>query len=547
MTPGLLVSRHEKLKLAKSLKTKPTPEKKAFFVRYRNIYNKLIRRSKRLYFFDKFEKNAKNCKKTWETLNEALNKKKGRSKVESLLINEEKIFDQSKIANEFNDYFATIGNVTAETVNFTNHSFREFLEPPCENSFFMSHIFEADIIDALQELEDKKSTDINDISINFLKKIQFQIARPLHLIFNLSIEKGIFPKGLKISKTVPVFKKSGSSEEMKNYRPISMINAFSKILEKIIAKRLLKFLCTNDSFFKDQFGFLEGRSTEHAVLKVLNFITNSLNDDDFCLSLYLDIRKAFDTINHSILLSKMENLGIRGIMNDWFSSYLAERSQKVKVDDSWSENVSNINISVLQGSILGVLLFLIFINDIWRSCAMSMILFADDSTGLLRASSVKELESKANKEIKKLAVWFRANKLALSFNKCNYIIFSPFPKRHQPIEITIKIDDNDEGQGDPEKIIPINRVSRFSDEKSVRLLGIYIDEDLNFIAQADQLISKLSSTLFLLNQLKHFLPIRILKLIYFAHFHSYLNYCSHYLPMLPSKTFHRIRVLQKKQ
>ena len=242
----------------------------------------------------------------------------------------------------------------------------------------------------------------------------------------MTLKKGIFPDLLKTSKVIPIFK-SGSPLDANNYRDIAIIDSFSNIFEKLTCRRLLTFLYSNDFFDDNQFGFLKDRSTNHAIVKMINFISNSINRGDHVVGIFLDAMKAFNSVNHEILFGKLENAGIRGIALDWFKSYLSGRNQKVKVGEFWS-NLENINISILQGSILGVILFIVFINDLSRATDNALaVLFADDDSSFIAHNNLNELNRIANIELSKICTWFSANKLALHPMKSKCILFkSPY-------------------------------------------------------------------------------------------------------------------------
>jgi len=547
MTPGLLVSRKRNLKLYKISKSKPTPENIKKYQIYRSTYNKTCRKSKQMYFEKKIYNSKGNSKKIWDTLGEAMNNKKsGTSSVDSLLINDEICSDEILIANAFNDFFSQIGSKVSDSVPPTNSNYWDFLPPRCSNTFFIDPVVPSDIASTISQLEKKSSKDINGISINFLCTISFQICVPLAHIFNLSVQNGIFPDNMKTSRTIPVFKKSGSPLEMNNYRPIAIINAFSKIFEKIISKRLVSFLTQNNFFFQEQFGFLQGRSTNHAVMKILNIITSALNEGKYSILVLLDVQKAFDSVKHSILLYKLENAGIRGVVLDWFKSYLSNRKQKVQVGSKISENTSNLNIGVIQGSILGVILFLISINDI-SNCSefLRSVLFADDISSILSDSNFNNLVSSVNTELIKLSSWYRANGLSVHPKKSKFIIFKP-TNFHLPEEINIFFNNNDPGETDSSKISKIQRISDTSEEKSVRVLGVLLDEKLKLRSHVNSICSKISRSIYCLSQVKNLLDMSCLKLIYFAHIHSHLNYCSNIFSLLSKKDLIRVQTLQKK-
>ncbi len=225
-------------------------------------------------------------------------------------------------------------------------------------------------------------------------------------IFNLSIQQGIFPTKLKVSRTVPIFK-AGDPLLCDNYRPISLVKSISKVLEKIISIHLVNHLEINKLIHPHQYGFQQGKSTEHNLLHVINHVGNALNDGNYCLGVFLDLKKAFDVCNNRILLSKMEKYGIVGTELAWFKSYLSDRSQVVDINGTHS-TPRNIDISVIQGSILGPILFLIYINDLPNATNLATFMFADDTSTLKSMKNLNDLIIFVNNELKKMATWFRS-------------------------------------------------------------------------------------------------------------------------------------------
>ena len=270
--------------------------------------------------------------------------------------------------------------------------------PNNENVFSLNNslVTISEILEATKALQDKKNPDHNGISSNFIKKIIFNIAHPLHHIFRLSFEHGMVPTQLKIAKVVPIFK-SGDRCNMDNYWPISLLSCFSKILEKIVSLRLSSFLATCNILSDWQFGFRAHHSTIHPMIHLTNFLTNSINEKKHSLAIFCDLRKAFDCCDHSILLAKLHKYGIGGAELSWFESYLSDRKQFVTVNGKNSKLI-NVLLGVPQGSILGPLLFLLYINDLPLASNLFTLLFADDTTLLASADSVESLNLFVNTE-----------------------------------------------------------------------------------------------------------------------------------------------------
>ena len=232
----------------------------------------------------------------------------------------------------------------------------------------------------LKNFKPKNSCDLQGISTKMVQLIGIEISLPLAHIFNLSLTSGIFPSKLKECRVIPIFK-AGDIRESDNYCPISLLSSISKVLEKIVAEKLVGHLTTNDLLYTHQYGFLPKKSTEHNLLHIVNYVTRALNDGEFCVGIFLDLKKAFDVCSHSILLKKLDKMGIRGTAHTWFKNYLSGRSQKVEINGSLS-GALELDISVIQGSILGPILFLCYINDFWSATSLFSVLFADDTTCL---------------------------------------------------------------------------------------------------------------------------------------------------------------------
>ena len=248
-------------------------------------------------------------------------------------------------------------------------------------SFYINPTTETEIISLIKLLKNG-SSGYDSISATAVKNTATAFITPLTHIMNLSLSSAIFPEELKIARVIPLFK-SGYAMLFCNYRPVSVLPLFSKILERLMYNRLISFINKHNLLFNFQFGFREGHSTNLALIYLVDKISNSLDMGEYVLGLFLDFTKAFDTVNHDIFLQKLEHLGIRGISLNWFKSYLSNRSQYVDYSGISSE-LQYIRCGVPQGSILGPLLFLLYINDLSRvSSLLFSMLFADDSNMFL--------------------------------------------------------------------------------------------------------------------------------------------------------------------
>ena len=256
--------------------------------------------------------------------------------------------------------------------------------------------------------------DCDDTSMWVLSRIAPQVVKPLVHIFNLSFSTGIFPSEMKIAKVIPLFK-NGNKSDFSNYRPISLLSEFSKILEKLFNERLQQFLNTNNILSNSQYGFRAHMSTVHAALELTESISDSIDSKQHCAGVFIDLKKAFDTVNHKLLVEKLSFYGVRGIANTWLENYLMNRKQYVVVDHQAS-SMQFIKCSVPEGSVLGpVVLFLLFINDLCNvSNLLKFVLFADDTNIFGSNENVEVLQDTLNRELANLFVWFSINKLSLN-------------------------------------------------------------------------------------------------------------------------------------
>ena len=553
MTKGLLISRKTKLNLLKSSLIEPTELNKVKYKRYRNVYNTLLRASKKIHIDSKLKRDSKNPKKIWDTLRELTTGKSCNQTINKINSqNNELLTDPKQIAEEFNKFFVDAGHKVASFIQPVQKdpiAYLSEINSPSPPEMHLNEISQGEFINIVEQMEPKSSQDLNGVSTKIIKYLRYELATPLVYLFNLSIRNGIFPAKLKASRTVPVFK-SGDPLSCDNYRPISLLSSISKILEKFVANQLVNHLEFNKLLYKHQYGFQRNKSTVHNLLHLTNFVSKELNEKKFVIGIFLDLKKAFDVVNHSILIKKLKHLGLNNKVLEWFTSYLNGRSQCVDINGHISTEKS-INISVLQGSILGPLLFICFINDLPTVTNLLTLLFADDTAGLKSGFNLQELIAEVNIEINKLANWFRSNKMAVNVSKTKYIIFKP---KGVKVEVDqnngIVYDENEIGQPkDKTKITPLIRIHDKSVElcnRTYKLLGLYLDEHLSFDHHCDYIRSKISQSNFIISRAKHFLPQKCLVTLYYALVHPHLLYCLPVYSCTSSKNINKLELIQKK-
>ena len=427
------------------------------------------------------------------------------------------------MANCFNSFFTEVSSKIVDEIHPSDlspdNSFR--FDAP-HFSLSNNPVTCTEIIETIQSLQPKKTLDLNGISVWLLQKVVNAIATPLQHIFVQSFSKGIVPQQLKIAKVVPIFK-SGKKDCMDNYRPISLLSSFSKIIEKIVATRLTNFLDSNNLISNCQYGFRKNHSTLHPLVHFLNDVSCALDRKEHTVAIFCDLRKAFDTVSHCILLSKLKKLGVRNVELQWFKNYLSNRKQLVHVNGE-NSSLLDILIGVPQGSILGPLLFLIYINDLPNCSSLLALLFADDTTLYLSDSNLNNLIERVNCEFKKVVDNFRLLKLALHPSKTKFILFTNSnDARASNVSISLNFNNDTEAQ-DQNLISTLVRVTTESEIPAIKFLGIFIDPLLSFKYHINTIVSKVSKSLYFLRATKNVLTPAALKSVYYALVHSHFIY-----------------------
>ena len=537
MTKALLVSRKNKSKLAAKKIKNPSESNIANFKRYRTLYRSLLRKSKCRYYEEKFKEYAKCTKKTWSTINEIIGSKKTTDfTMPSIFTENGKTFVGTQdICEGFNNYFSTVGSKLADKIENSNESYNDYLPPPQTQNFIFPNITLDLIQNTLKEMKSKKSFGKDNISTFLLKEIMNIIVIPVEFLFNISLRTGYIPPSYKCAKIVPIFK-GGNKSEFCNYRPISLLSSFGKLLEKIIAKQMLRYCKKFDILYKHQYGFRPNYNTSQALIHLLDKIYNGFNNEvpEFTLGVFLDLKKAFDTTNHEILLKKLSNYGFNGEAQTWFRNYLYDRTQYVSINNI-NSSIRPITCGVPQGSVLGPILFLLYINDMPQSTSLFTSLYADDTGLFLTNQSLSLLLRNTNKELEKVSKWFNANKLTLNTTKTRYMIF-----KQKNMKIDFSLCDLRIGER------KIERVGSGCSEEYFKFVGVKLDENLSWNYHINHLCKKIASSNFALNAAKNFLPKNIRKLVYNSLIRSHIEYCIVAYGSIEGKCMNQLFKLQKR-
>ena len=529
MSPALLKACRNKNKLYKHYLNTRNNIALNKYKTYKNKLTNILRKCEKQYYVNLLDLHKSNLRETWKIIKGVLNNHTTNHTNIPLRINGILVDNPVDKANEFNKYFTSIGPTLAATIPTTNHSHAKYLTNPNPNSLFLSPVTTTEVNDIILNLKNTSPLDHRELPIEIIKKIAPFITTPLTHLFNQSFITGIVPKAMKIATITPIFK-SGDIHELANYRPISKLPCFSKMLERAMHNRLQQFLDKSNILYDRQFGFRKSYSTAHAIMEVVDHLTTNIDKRLITIGVFLDLSKAFDTIKHDILLDKLAHYGIRGITLDWFKSYLTERHQQVTCSNAVS-NLTTILCGVPQGSILGPLLFLIYINDIIKcSNNLIMYLFADDTTVFITAANYLNLTVHMNNELIHLNDWLNVNLLSLNLKKTSYIIFSG-PR---------KIISEDPGLPVIVNNYPIQRVSQ------VKFLGIIIDEHLTWLPHILLVKNKIAKIIGVIKRLKNTLPMNSLRALYNALLLPHLNYGAIVWAGGYKTPLQKILILQKK-
>lgn len=519
ITLGIINSIRTRDKLKKRSAVRKTVEAENAFRTYRDSLSKLIKITKNKYFSNKLEECKNDTKQVWRVVKKATNEKeKSVCQFKAVFDRQgEEVSETAEIAEAFNYHFSTIGKVMASKINKPNATNLNLATNSNKDSLFLKPITKNELIKQISTLKNNAAPGADKIPVILLKKFHKSLLDPILHLVNLIFETGTFPSIFKHAIVTPLHK-SGDKKILSNYRPITLTSNLSKIIEKCLKLRLNEFLEKNKLLSQYQFGFKENYSTEDAINCVSDQVSTCFNNNEKCMVVFLDLGKAFDTVTHQILLSKLKNMGIRGITYDLFRSYIDGRTQSVKINDYISVP-KTVDFGVPQGTVLGPVLFSIYMNELLHLLpSVGMVCFADDTAIIIKEKTWKETKAIAESALRKIKVWFDLNFLTLNSDKSSFLCFSISKKTACDFTNIILHDSDCQNT-------PCRCNKKIERQTKVKYLGVILDENLKWNHHVEYISTRIRKLIYKFYQLRQFMQKKTLTMIYLALVESILNYC----------------------
>lgn len=504
---GVKICSKKKRHLLWQYRRNPNASNKIIFTKYSKLFKKIMQLTQKAQNNHKINTSSNKCKTSWKIINNSKHVVP-RQNITKIKFNNKIITSPQKIANVFNNYFIEkvipiqgSGNKASSQINNS------------EKSFFMPPCIPQDVLQIIRSLNNTNSVGHDGISTNIIKSVSSEICVHLSHLINLSISTGTFPDALKISIVKPLFKKD-DEEAVECYRPISLVSIISKIYEKYIYKEISKYIEKNNILVNEQKGFREKHTINMAIYDFLYKVITNVDRSNPVCTIFCDMTQAFDHVRHDILLDKLYSYGIRGNVLQLIKSYLSERKQiteissiniKNKFEEASQSEPRIVKYGVPQGSVLGPLLFIIYINDLPKSIDQPVTLFADDSTVTIQCNNKGTYGNDINNSLSTIINWLNNNNLKINLNKTNAMHFKQ----------RTRSDNNP-------KVVYNNKT--IEEVTTTKFLGITIDAKLNWKDQVEILSKKICSSAYALYKLAPLINIKSLLLAYHGLVSSHLRY-----------------------
>ena len=511
ITAGLKERMHNRdtLKI-KAIKSND-PHDWANFKRMRNKVNTEIKAAKKVFYNNKFIENNGDPRKTWQTINDLTSRKAVHSSIREINLKGTFITESSDLSNAFNDHFSSIGSTLANDIPLSDdndHCHREYVKG-INNRFEFHPTDSGQVLKLLNKLNKSKGSGLDKLSSRLIRECADLISPYISTIFNCCLTTGIFPDDWKLAKVTPIFKQ-GDRSDMNNYRPISVISAIAKVFERIIYNQLSSYLSENNILSQYQSGFRSFHSTMTALLEATDDWAFNIDRGYVNAVVFLDLKKAFDTVDHPILLSKLYLYGVIGNAYELLSSYLDNRTQRCAVNGVIS-NTCTLTCGIPQGTILGPLLFLLYTNDLPNCLSNSKPrMYADDTHLTYADNDICSIETSLNQDLSNINRWLIANKLTLNMTKTEFMLIGSRQKLNSLSAFPV---------------LEINgtQLNRVNFTKS---LGVLIDENLTWSNHINAITKKISSGIGSIKRISHCVPPATLHTIYHGLVQSHFDYCS---------------------
>ena len=475
------------------------------FRKTKNQVNREIKSAKKACYETVFNSCLKDQRKTWKTVNELTSRKSNKTVINEIQYQGHKSKSQADDAELLNTFFTEIGPNLSRHVENVDTTYEEFI-CATDKEFVFEETSSAHIFSLLSKLCKSKATELDNISAKLLRECPDSHT----YIFNQSLLTGIFPDEWKSTRVTPLYKNSGKRNDPTNYRPISVIPVVAKIFERVVYDQLYHYLTENCNLSRYQSGFRSLHSTVTALLEATDTWAMNIDRGFVNAVVFLDLKKAFDTVDNNILLTKLQFYGIRGLCHKWFTSYLSNRTQTCLMN-SFMSTPKLVKCGVPQGTILGPLLFLLYINDLPNCLYFSQPrMYADDTSLTFASADLKHIDDCLNYDLNRVYTWLSANKLALNLTKTEFMLVASRQKLSTFPEIpSFSINDH-----------PMEQVS------STKSLGVHIDQNMNWECHVQNICKKIASALGAIKRIRHLIPFNILINVYDALVQPHFNYCS---------------------